>query len=221
MQQENSEPVLYQGKAFTAWKQAFETIESRAKQQGFNIIYSRVEKKSDGTFHRRTAQCEHYGNYITKSNKETTTKRLGCTWHINLSEPTSKNPFKYVYITTLHDIHSHNLNPNIIQFGDNKYIPPAPSPFFFLSPPPSLFLLPFPFPLFSLAFPFSLSFTFTFSLSLLFSFSSSSTLPPSLFSPTPSPFPFPFSEPFFRKTMDFRCFDFGKQTEIMERWTFG
>ncbi|CAB5360484.1 unnamed protein product [Rhizophagus irregularis] len=124
MQQENSEPVLYQGKAFTTWKQAFETIESRAKQQWFNIIYSRVEKKSDGTFRRRTAQCEHHGNYVTKSNKETTTKRLGCAWHINLSEPTSKNPFKYVYITTLHDIHSHNLNPNIIQFGDNKYIPP-------------------------------------------------------------------------------------------------
>ncbi|CAG8753359.1 11343_t:CDS:2, partial [Rhizophagus irregularis] len=95
MQQENSEPVLYQGKAFTTWKQAFETIESRAKQQGFNIIYSRVEKKSDGTFRRRTAQCEHHGNYVTKSNKETTTKRLGCAWHINLSEPTSKNPFKY------------------------------------------------------------------------------------------------------------------------------
>ncbi|CAB5389307.1 unnamed protein product [Rhizophagus irregularis] len=93
MQQENSEPVF------------------------------RVEKKSDGTFRRRTAQCEHHGNYVTKSNKETTTKRLGCAWHINLSEPTSKNPFKYVYITTLHDIHSYNLNPNIIQFGDNKYIP--------------------------------------------------------------------------------------------------
>ncbi|GBC14651.2 hypothetical protein GLOIN_2v1796089 [Rhizophagus irregularis DAOM 181602=DAOM 197198] len=104
MQQENSEPVLYQGKAFTTWKQAFETIESRAKQQGFNIIYSRVEKKSDGTFCRRTAQCEHHGNYVTKSNKETTTKRLGCAWHINLSEPTFKNPFKYVYITTLHEI---------------------------------------------------------------------------------------------------------------------
>ncbi|CAB4380177.1 unnamed protein product [Rhizophagus irregularis] len=124
MQQENSEPVLYQGKAFTTWKQAFETIESRAKQQGFNIIYSRIEKKSDGTFRRRTAQCKHHGNYVTKSNKETTTKHLGCAWYINLSEPTSKNPFKYVYITTLHDIHSHNLNPNIIQFGDNKYIPP-------------------------------------------------------------------------------------------------
>ncbi|PKY61926.1 hypothetical protein RhiirA4_551076 [Rhizophagus irregularis] len=75
MQQENSKPVLYQGKAFTTWKQAFETIESWAKQQGFNIIYSRVKKKSDGIFRRRIVQCEHH-------------------------EPTSKNPFKYVYITT-------------------------------------------------------------------------------------------------------------------------
>ncbi|CAB5395470.1 unnamed protein product [Rhizophagus irregularis] len=115
---------VYQRKAFTTWKQAFETIESRAKQQGFNIIYSRVEKKSDGTFRRHTVQCEHHGNYVTKSNKETITKCLGCAWHINLSESTSKNPFKYIYITTLHDIHLHNLNLNIIQFGDNKYIPP-------------------------------------------------------------------------------------------------
>ncbi|RGB24429.1 hypothetical protein C1646_773107 [Rhizophagus diaphanus] len=60
MQQENSEPVLYQGKAFTTWKQAFETIESWAKQQGFNIIYSHIEKKSDRTFHRHTAQCEYH-----------------------------------------------------------------------------------------------------------------------------------------------------------------
>ncbi|CAB4406029.1 unnamed protein product [Rhizophagus irregularis] len=66
MQQENSKPVLYQGKAFTTWKQAFETIEN----------------------HRVTYLSSRRGP-----------------------------------ITTLHDIHSHNLNPNIIQFGDNKYIP--------------------------------------------------------------------------------------------------
>ena len=123
MQQENSEQILYQKKAFTTWEQAFETIESRAKQQGFNVIYSRVEKKPDGTFRRRSVQCEYQGNYITKSSKETTTKRISCPWHINLSEPVSKNPSKYVYITTFHDTHSHNLNPNIIQFGDNKHIP--------------------------------------------------------------------------------------------------
>jgi hypothetical protein len=114
---------LYQKKAFTTWEQTFETIESWAKQQGFNVIYNRVKKKPDGTFCRCTVQCEYQGNYITKSSKETTTKRISCPWHINLSEPVSKNPSKYVYITTYYDTHSHNLNPNIIQFGDNKHIP--------------------------------------------------------------------------------------------------
>jgi hypothetical protein len=32
-------------------------------------------------------------------------------------------PFKYVHITTFHNTHSHNLNPNVVQFGDNKNIP--------------------------------------------------------------------------------------------------
>ncbi|CAB4422273.1 unnamed protein product [Rhizophagus irregularis] len=46
-----------------------------------------------------------------------------CTWHINLSEPFSNNPSKHVYITTFNNTHSHNLNPDIIQFGNNKQIP--------------------------------------------------------------------------------------------------
>src|SRR2546423_1280589 len=116
--------VLYKGRVFITWQQAFDTIEGWAKQQGFNIIYSRVERKPDGTFRKRTVQCEHSGHYTTKSNgKQTTTKHIGCTWHINLSELTSKNPLKHIYITTFHDTHSHNLSPNIIQFGDNKRLP--------------------------------------------------------------------------------------------------
>ncbi|CAG8571910.1 3150_t:CDS:2 [Diversispora eburnea] len=64
------------------------------------------------------------GTYETQSNeKQTTTKRIGCPWHINLSEPQSKNLHKFIYITTFHDTHSHNLNPEIIQFGNNKHIP--------------------------------------------------------------------------------------------------
>src|SRR5271154_1880312 len=120
-----TKPLLYKGKAFTTWEQAFYIIESWAKQQGFNIIYNRVERNPDGTFRKRTVQCEYQGDYITRSNstQKTTTKRIGCTWHINLSEPQTKNPSKYVYITTIHNIHSHDLNPDIIKFGDNKCIP--------------------------------------------------------------------------------------------------
>lgn len=120
---QSTETLLYKGRVFTSWDQAFYIIESWAKQQGFNIIYNRVERNPDRTLRKRTIQCEHQGDYNTKSNgKQTKTKRIGCTWHINLSELFSNNPSKHVYITTFNNTHSHNLNPDIIQFGDNKQI---------------------------------------------------------------------------------------------------
>src|ERR1044072_3681127 len=45
----NNERILYQGKAFSNWQQAFNTIEGWAKSQGFNIVYNRVQRNSDGT----------------------------------------------------------------------------------------------------------------------------------------------------------------------------
>ncbi|CAG8652269.1 5765_t:CDS:1, partial [Diversispora eburnea] len=63
-------------------------------------------------------------DYVTKfTSKQITTKHIGCTWHINLSEPIAENFFNHVYITTFYNTHSYNLNSNIIQFGDNKQIP--------------------------------------------------------------------------------------------------
>ena len=67
--------ILYKGKVFNTWQQAFDTIESWAKQQGFHIRYNRVERKPDGTFRKRSIECEHNGEYSTKVNgKQTTTK---------------------------------------------------------------------------------------------------------------------------------------------------
>ncbi|EXX59509.1 hypothetical protein RirG_188450 [Rhizophagus irregularis DAOM 197198w] len=40
---QSTETLLYKGRVFTSWDQAFYIIESWAKQQGFNIIYNRVE----------------------------------------------------------------------------------------------------------------------------------------------------------------------------------
>lgn len=121
----NEEVVLYEGRVFVTWEQAFNTIEGWAKQQGFKIVYNRVKRNPDGTFRKRTIQCQHSGHYTSKSDgsKQTQTKHIGCTWQINLSEPISKNPLKNIYITTFHDTHSHPLNPSIIQFGDNKRLP--------------------------------------------------------------------------------------------------
>jgi len=90
-----------------------------------NIIYSHIECKSDGTFRKCTIKCEYQGSYSTKSSgKQTTTKRIGCTWHINLSEPSINNPSKHIYLITFYDTHSHDLDPNIVKFGDNKRLPP-------------------------------------------------------------------------------------------------
>ena len=50
----SSTEILYKGRVFNTWQQAFDTIESWVKQQGFNIRYNRVERKSDGTFRKRS-----------------------------------------------------------------------------------------------------------------------------------------------------------------------
>ncbi|CAB5374757.1 unnamed protein product [Rhizophagus irregularis] len=121
---QSTKTLLYKERVFTSWNQAFYIIESWVKQQDFNIIYNHVERNSDRTLRKRTIQCEHQGDYNTKSNgKQTKTKHIGYTWHINLSEPFSNNPSKHVYITTFNNTHSHNLNPDIIQFENNKQIP--------------------------------------------------------------------------------------------------
>ncbi|CAG8845650.1 33180_t:CDS:1, partial [Racocetra persica] len=59
--------------------------------------------------------CEHFGQpEATKSKdskKETTTKRVGCTWQINLSCPKKENPNKVVYISKLINKHqNHELD---------------------------------------------------------------------------------------------------------------
>ncbi|RHZ52802.1 hypothetical protein Glove_457g22 [Diversispora epigaea] len=111
-----TETTLYQGKFLIPGSKLLILL-----KVGQNI---KALKNPDGTFRKRTIKYEHQGTYIAKSNeKQTTTKRIGCTWYINLSEPQSKNPFKHVYVTTFHDTHSHILNPSVIQFGNNKNIP--------------------------------------------------------------------------------------------------
>ena len=53
--------ILFERKVFNTWQQALDTIESQAKQNGFNIRYNRVERKPDGSFRKRSIECEHQG----------------------------------------------------------------------------------------------------------------------------------------------------------------
>ncbi|RHZ83488.1 hypothetical protein Glove_92g23 [Diversispora epigaea] len=102
---ELTKALLYKRMTFNLWQKAFYTIENWAKTQEFNIVYNHVIRKPD----KRTVQCKYQGNYRTKTN--TITKRIGYTWHINLLESSSNNPFKYIYITT---------------FTGQKFIKPTP-----------------------------------------------------------------------------------------------
>ncbi|RHZ83189.1 hypothetical protein Glove_99g275 [Diversispora epigaea] len=101
---------LYKGKIFNTWQEAFDTIESWAKKQGFN----------------RTVQCEHQSDYVTKStSKQTTTKRIGCTWHINLSEPIAENSFNHIstaafMFTSINKKLEEYLPPAILKFQKNE-----------------------------------------------------------------------------------------------------
>ncbi|EXX53672.1 hypothetical protein RirG_241820 [Rhizophagus irregularis DAOM 197198w] len=122
---QSTETLLYKGRVFTSWNQAFYIIESWAKQQGFNIIYNRVERNPDRTLRKRTIQCEHQGDYNTKSNgKQTKTKRIGCTWHINLSELFSNNPSKHhaakLYAKLLESSQNNPLWKVAIKFDDKN-----------------------------------------------------------------------------------------------------
>ncbi|CAG8738658.1 3151_t:CDS:2, partial [Racocetra persica] len=71
-----------------------------------------------------TQVCEHYGQpESTKSKdteKETTSKRIGCIWQINLSCLEKNNPYKIVYVTKLIDEHkNHSLDRARYQFREN------------------------------------------------------------------------------------------------------
>ncbi|CAG8756548.1 4221_t:CDS:2, partial [Gigaspora rosea] len=47
-------------------------------------------------------------------------KRIGCTWHLNLSKPTKNNLLNFVYITTFINEHSHELLPKRLEFIEAK-----------------------------------------------------------------------------------------------------
>ncbi|CAG8854201.1 17462_t:CDS:1, partial [Gigaspora margarita] len=105
---------LRENKIFLDWDYAMMEVEKYGSKQGFKIRCYRVER-SNNIIRRRTLVCEHFGQpEATKSKdkkKETTSKRVGCIWQINLSCPEKNNPHKVVYVTKLIDEHkNHTLN---------------------------------------------------------------------------------------------------------------
>ncbi|CAG8774295.1 9681_t:CDS:2 [Gigaspora margarita] len=86
-----------ENKIFLNWDYAMKEIEKYGSKQGFKIRCYHVER-SNNIIRRRTLVCEHFGQpEATKSKdkkKETTSKRIGCIWQINLSCPKKNNSHK-------------------------------------------------------------------------------------------------------------------------------
>ncbi|CAG8642836.1 18839_t:CDS:1 [Racocetra fulgida] len=116
---ENEAVSLFKGKVLTSWETCNSFITEWARKRGFNIIKDRVHCK-ENVIRRRTYICEHGRNYETNSEKETSTKKILCKWHVNASCPKLKNPNSAIFINTIVDEHNHLLNVDAITFETEK-----------------------------------------------------------------------------------------------------
>ena len=89
------------------------------KSKGFGVIKDKVVKEGD-TIRRRLYICEHGKKYTSKSNKNTSTKKMSCQWHVNASCPKENNPDSAIFINTMVDEHNHGLNIEAVAFREDK-----------------------------------------------------------------------------------------------------
>ncbi|CAJ0848018.1 4969_t:CDS:2 [Entrophospora sp. SA101] len=96
----NNTPVLSNittsiavGSTFLNWEQVDEVLELYGREKGFVVRKKRVERDDMGMVRKRTYDCEHGGRYTPKKKaaiheqRNRTSKRIECGWHINLSFP--------------------------------------------------------------------------------------------------------------------------------------
>nr|CAG8500455.1 8024_t:CDS:2 [Entrophospora candida] len=81
------------GSTFLNWEQVDEVLELYGREKGFVVRKKRVERDDMGMVRKRTYDCEHGGRYTPKKKaaiheqRNRTSKRIECGWHINLSFP--------------------------------------------------------------------------------------------------------------------------------------
>ena len=115
----SSTTSLFVGKVFTSWDLCDSFLKGWSKNNGFGIIKDRVTKEG-GSIRKRTYICEYGKKYTSKSNKDTSTKKLSCPWHLNASCPKGNNPDSLIHITTVVDEHNHELNIEGAAFKEEK-----------------------------------------------------------------------------------------------------
>ena len=77
---------LFSGKTLASWPICDEFMICWGKSKGFGVIKDKVVKEGD-TIRRRLYICKHGKKYTSKSNKNTSTKKMSCQWHVNASCP--------------------------------------------------------------------------------------------------------------------------------------
>src|ERR1051325_11076037 len=105
--------VLTVGTTFENWEHVDEYLEIYGREQGFVVRKKRVERDEMGMVRKRTYDCEHGGRYTPKKKaalseqRNRTSKRIECGWHINLSFPKTST---HITVTTFVNEHNHVLN---------------------------------------------------------------------------------------------------------------
>ncbi|CAB5383106.1 unnamed protein product [Rhizophagus irregularis] len=89
------------------------------KSNGFGVIKDKVIKKGV-EIRKRTYICEYGRKYTCKSAKETSTKKMLCSWHVNVSYPKVNNPDFAIFINKIVDEHNHDLSVEAVKFGEDK-----------------------------------------------------------------------------------------------------
>ncbi|CAG8574388.1 6369_t:CDS:2, partial [Gigaspora rosea] len=116
---ESDASMLFSGKVFSNWVICDSFIVEWDKNQGFNVVKDRVDHENN-IIRRRTYVCQHARHYGSNSNKETGTKKMRCSWHVNASCPKHKNLNSAVFINTIVNEHNHELNVDAIMFEHEK-----------------------------------------------------------------------------------------------------
>ncbi|CAG8500330.1 10954_t:CDS:1 [Diversispora eburnea] len=105
--------ALAVGTTFQNWEHVDEYLDIYGRERGFVVRKKRVERDEMGMVRKRTYDCEHGGRYTPKKKaavheqRNRTSKRIECGWHINLSFPKTSS---HITVTTFVNEHNHELN---------------------------------------------------------------------------------------------------------------
>ncbi|CAB5382680.1 unnamed protein product [Rhizophagus irregularis] len=89
-----------------------------------DVINNHVTR-DDGIIRRRTYICYYSRVYESNSTKDTSTKKIGCPFLVNVSCPKLKNDENSVFINKINDQHNHPLNTSSIIFEKSQKFTPS------------------------------------------------------------------------------------------------